>query len=221
MTSFTIGGIPYRILDIEAERGARIPHAEQYKPFTERALEEIKDMPNHEKNHQFLVAYSVYGDTFITADPNTILRLSLAGQVYNNSIRRMTLCDVLAVFYHDGKKFRPFKSWELRHFNSNDAPAFLDKENLEAQLKGVFRKVDITLGALTLTTRSVTCPAWQIVTDKGTYYLPWHNGTIIEEDPAFSFEEKDFAEIQETQYYTHLRFSKIPLSNQAFNIKSC
>lgn len=220
MNSFTISGVPYRVLDLDSERGARTPHTEPYRPFTERALDEINQLPESEKDHQFLVAYSLYGNTFITADPGIILRLSLAGEVYNTITRKMMLCNVLAVFYRDGEKFRPLSNWELRHFKSDDTPAFLNKEKLNAQLKGIFKEASVCLGKLTLTSRMLSCPAWQINTEKGTYYLPWHNGALIENADVFFFETTEFNEIKDTMY-THLRFSEVDFKRQVYYIRSC
>lgn len=197
--------IPYRMLDMDVERGAATEH-KPHRPFTERVLDEVNELPDSEKDHQFLVACSLYGNIYITANPNNILRFSLAGNVYNSRIRRMTLCDAMTVVYRDGEKFRPLPNWELRHFKRNDTPDFLNKEKLETEMKKIFHSVTITLGELTHLKHEISCPAWQITTEKGTYFLPWHSGAIIEGTNEFSFEEKNFSQLKETTY-THLRFA--------------
>lgn len=219
MKSFTIAGIPYRILDLDAERGGHSTHSEPYKPFIERAQQAINHLSHSEKQHCFIIAYSVYGEIYLTSDPDIILRFSLAGEVYSHR-RRMTLCDVLAVFYRKDNKFYPLQKWELRHFNSGEHLPFLNPKELEATLHDIFLEVKLTLGALTLTTRSVTCPAWRITTEKGTFFIPWHSGMIMEDNSKFAFEEKEFDEVKNA-YYSLLSFTQSHLCGEFYKIRCC
>ena len=218
MNSFTISGIPYRVLDMDVERGGHTPHNEPHRSFTERALEAANQLSYSEKQCTIIIAYSMYGQLFLTSDPYIILRLSLAGEVYNKHLRRMTLCGVLSVLYRDGDKFYAIDGWELRHFKSGDHPFFLNPQELTKKLSCVFKQVKLTLGALTA--RSVTCPAWQIDTEKGKFFIPWHSGMILENSKELFFEEKEFDELKNA-YYSLLSFSYSHFSSEYYKIRCC
>ncbi len=215
-----IDGTSYSVLDMDTERGAHSNHYASYKPFAERAIEEIKYLSLEERRHRFIIAYSIYGQTFLTTAPDQILRFSLAGQVYNRNPRRMTLCNVLAVLYYNGKKFRPLTGWELRHFQSGEHPIFLDKQGLKQTLNKLFKHASLSLGILTSEPATCSCPAWQIETEQGKFFIPWHNGMIIEDSTNFSFEEKEFDEVKKS-CYSLLSFSRSLVKDECYKIHCC
>ena len=71
-------------------------------------------------------------------------------------------------------------------------------------MRPIFKKVQIRLGQQQEKGRSFI--AWEIETAKGTVYVPWHNGCLIEQTTETVFTEKTFAELKRT--YKVLRFAE-------------
>jgi len=78
----------------------------------------------------------------------------------------------------------------------------------------VFKKIDIRLGQLE--EKGIRFIAWEIETEKGIFYIPWHNGCLIEQTGELEFTEMPFAELKRT--YKVLRFAKCVGEREAYRI---
>ena len=95
----------------------------------------------------------------------------------------------MAVYYRTGCSYRQL--WKLGRFVPEICPIFLNKKKLSDIMLTIFKKVQIRLGQLH---------------EKGTFYVPWHNGCLIEQTTETVFTEKTFAELKRT--YKVLRFAE-------------
>lgn len=191
-------------MDVDANYGKKKAVSsiyERYIPFAERAREEIASCNNQQ--HKFITVYSKYFVPQDITNPEKTLNLCLTATpyVYSHNRRKLSSTDVLAVFAKKDDKL--ILLWELHRLKINTCYAFLDKSAVIDTLSNIFKQVSIKLG--TLTCQEIPCIAWQLHTEDGVFYIPWHNGSIIEDCESFTFEEKPFEEIKKT--YAFLRFT--------------
>lgn len=204
MNSFVIGGERIRVLDMDAERGhATKNHStEERRTFDERADEEKKCSTIYERQHKFLTIYSSYCEPTRIVDPEKAIRIALVAQssAYPTVRRRLTTTIIAITYVNREGIFQPL--WKLRRFEPGKPYPFLSKGDLMNILSPLFKKVTLTLG--TLTHKEVKAIAWQLDTDEGLFYIPWHSGIIIENSANFTFEEKTLGEMD--GIYEHLCF---------------
>ncbi len=193
-----------RVLDMEAERGAVRVYGERPLSFTEKAMEEAGESTDDDKQHLFMTVYSESCTTWRTTAPDNITRLSLVGQSYvcSRPQKRLIQSSALMVFYQKNGNFVPL--YELHHLQTKKYYLFLDKKALTHKLQEVFDIVKLTLGQLH--TGNFTGIAWKAQTEKGSFYILWHNGCIIPSQDYLLFEEKKFEELKST--YALLRFTR-------------
>lgn len=206
MANFRIGAETFRTLDMDAEYGSHKSYTEKFLTLQEKFDEEIKNFTTKEnKKHLFTVTYGMCGDAYNSFSPTFLMRLALTGQgcLYNSSLNRVNVTTGAGVYiFHDGKFHH---LWTHKHYEPNQKPVFLNLKDLERLLSPYFNNLEITLGILKFDcTRNI---AWQLKTEKGIFFIPWHNGCIIEDHPNLSFEEKTFPEVKNT--YCVLSFAPL------------
>lgn len=217
---FDYGDLRFSPLDMSVERDAPTQHAEPYIPFPERAAKYLKKASEDKLKHKFINVYSYCAEMYTAIDPSVVSRLSLTGQttVYSAFLKRLTLCARAAVFYNNGKKFKPL--YEIRHFENKAEPTFLSKEKLLERLSPLFKSIKISLGKLT--EKGIPSIAWQLQTNEGIFYIPWHNGCIMESSEDTSFEEHSFIELKKSNIYACLRFGESLTSHgESYRIVCC
>ncbi len=216
MTCFMMNGQTVRVLDMSVERdGERVYH-EPKKSFIERLMAELKEEP-YEGDEKLLVAYSEGVCTQITTKPSQVLRLSLTGQtyVYQPLKKRLTQGAVAVVLYKYQGKYIPL--YEQRYFRQKKEYMFLNPQELKKTLSKVFSSIELKLGLLTH--ERIPCIAWQVSTEDGEYYIPWHNGCIFKGDDTLLFEEKPLEQMRRT--YELFRFAPSGITTGAYHIICC
>ncbi len=215
MCSFTYGGNSYEALDYDVlSSSPRRSYTEGPKGFDNRAKEEMKELEPEDYKHPFITVYSESGYTYHTGIAQKALSLSLAGQdyIYTPSVKKVHFCNVLAVYFQSGHMYRQL--WKISRFLPENRPVFLNREMLEKILGSIFSQLSIKLGQLS--EKNIKYIAWEINTEKGIFYIPWHNGCLLEKTDGLEFEEKEFAEIKRT--YKVLRFAACTGSEEAYRI---
>lgn len=204
MGYFSYGGETYITLDYETASGTpRRSYTVGPKHFDARAKEELADATTDDFNHLFVSIYSENGYMYHTGNPQKVLKLALAGQdyLYAPSVKKVISSAVTAVFLRQGREYTLL--WRNSRLQPNALPLFLNKKLLENKLKAIFKRVKLTLGELS--ENFIPSIAWQVETEQGIFYIPWHNGCLLEESPEFSFKPKGFQAMRAT--YKILRFA--------------
>jgi hypothetical protein len=204
MANFKLGTETYRTLDMDAEYDAHKSYTEKFKTFLEKSNEEIKDYTTEEnKEHLFTVTYGLYGEMYNCFSPTYLMKLALTGQssLFSSMLNRVNVPTGIGVYIFHNGKFHNL--WTHKHYEPRQTPDFLNKNELKKLLKPYFSKLEIKLGLLKYdSTKTI---AWQLETEKGIFFIPWHNGCVIENHERFSFEEKTFQEVK--NIYCVLSFS--------------
>ena len=215
MGSFNYGDQSFDVLDYGVESSTpRRKYTESPKAFSNRAESEMKKLTAEDLHHSFITVFSDSGFTLHTSDAKTLIRLSLAGQDYicPSNIKRMIFCITSAVYHQVNGCYTLM--WKQERFKSDGLPVFLNRTQLEKTFRSLYKQVEIKLG--TLAERNLTSIAWQVTTEKGTFYVLWHNGSIVEAAPELLFEQKDFSELKRT--YKVLRFGRCPCTEEVYRI---
>lgn len=205
MCTFHYGGQSYETLDYSVMSSTpRRSYTEGTKSFNSRAEQEMRELEPEDYKHPFINVYSESGYVYHTGETKKALRLSLVGQdyIYSPSVKKMTFSSVMAVYDRTGCSYRQL--WKLGRFVPEICPIFLNKKKLSDIMLTIFKKVQIRLGQLQ--EKGISFIAWEIETEKGTFYVPWHNGCLIEQTTETVFTEKTFAELKRT--YKVLRFAE-------------
>ncbi|MBR5598536.1 MAG: hypothetical protein IKW39_00695 [Alphaproteobacteria bacterium] len=172
----------------------------------ELANKELKNILNFTENNKFFNVYKISGYTFFAKNANESLRVALASQDYicNSMCKRMQVATHGGVFYRKDKEFIPL--WKQNRFVENRRPDYLNLKCLSKKLNEIFDEVSyIKLGVLK--ERTVRFIAWEVKTEDGIFYIPWHSGMLCKKEDAWEFEVKQtFEEVRST--YKVLRFSK-------------
>lgn len=215
MCNFSIGGKSYSTLDYDVMlRKPRRSFKKGYD-FEKRAEEELLLLEGEDYLHQFINVYSDCGYTFHTGETEKSLSLSLVGQDYvcRPAVKQIRSCGALAVYYTIGDE-KPKRLWTLNRFAPQKTPVFLNRKELTKALRPLFATMDISLGLLT--DKAMKAIAWQIKTDKGTFFIPWHSGCLVEGNDFLEFTEKPFREMREI--YKCLRFAPDVMDMNVFRI---
>ena len=177
---------------------------EKHKTFEEKATEELKSLESDNKR-DFYIIYRADCCTYCAQTPDEILKISLTPQDYicSSMVKRMIQASHCGVFTKKGSKTKCL--WKSSRFNDNSKRnTFLSPGLLEKELKKIFNQVELTLGELN------TCPlkviAWEVKTEKGIFYVFWHNGLMTEKGKDWEFTPKEFKDLRQT--YKVLRFAK-------------
>ena len=215
MGNFNYGDQSFDVLDYGVETSTpRRKYTEGPRVFANRADEEMKTLTAEDLIHPFITVFSDSGFTLHTGENKTLLRLSLAGQDYicPTNIKRMIFCITSAVYHQVNGCYKLM--WKQERFKSDGLPVFLNRPLLEKAFRSLYKQVEIKLGALA--EKSLKSIAWQISTEKGTFYVLWHNGCIVENSPELTFTEKEFSEMKRT--YKVLRFGRCPCTDEVYRI---
>lgn len=186
--------------------------AEKHLTFEEEAQYELKNLSSHPSC--VVNIYRADGLVFTAQKSSEALSLSLTPQDYvcSTFVKRIHACTQCGVYYKHGNKFKML--WKNTRYSDNRKPVFLSPKLLEKELKKVFTTADVKLG--TLQDNIIKYIAWKVKTEKGTFFIPWHNGCIIPADPKWEFEEKKFEELR--SIYKVLRFSYATDNRKEFRI---
>lgn len=173
---------------------------EQLPTFEEDALDELWRLGSEKR---LASIYRSSGFSYVAEKPAESVRASLAAQDYvcGSHLLRVIPCTATAVYARRGKKWTQL--WKTERLVDHRAPFFLHQELVTKRLKEVFTFVEMSLGQLSY--KSFTAIAWKVRTNEGIYFIPWHNGMLICENPEFTFEEKGLDELKRT--YKIMRFS--------------
>ncbi len=215
MGSFNYGEQTFDVLDYGVETSTpRRKYTEGPKTFSNRAESEMKELTADDLRHPFITVYSDSGYAFHTGETKTLIRLSLAGQDYicATNIKRMIFCITSAVYHQVNGCYKLM--WKQERFKSDGLPMFLNRPLLEKAFRSLYKEVEIKLGSLT--ERHLTSIAWQVTSEKGTFYVLWHNGSIVEDSPELEFVEKEFSEMKRT--YKVLRFGRCQCADEVYRI---
>ena len=215
MGSFNYGDMSFDVLDYGVESSTpRRKYTEGPRVFSNRAETEMKKLSAEDLCHPFNTVYSDSGYTFHSGDTTTIMRLSLVGQDYicTINIKRMIFCITSAVYHQANGKNKLM--WKQERFKADIQPVFLNRPLLEKTFHSLYKQVEIKLG--TLEEKNLTCIAWQVNTEGGTFYILWHNGSIVEATPELFFTQKEFSELRRT--YKVLRFGRCPCTDEVYRI---
>ena len=207
MCTFNYGGQSYETLDYGVMSSTpRRSYTSKNKSFHEKALTELKEeLTEKEKKEPIIMVYAADGYIYHTCETKSSIALSLAGQdnAVRSTVKRMHPCNAVAVYFRHANGATQL--WKACRYSSADRPLYLNKELLISTLKKTkyFTNISVRLGQLT--EKGIKYIAWQVSTDQGVYYIPWHNGSFVEDNVGLNFEEKDFKELRQT--YAILRFA--------------
>lgn len=107
--------------------------------------------------------------------------------------------------------------WLTERFEPKMNPEYLNVHILASKLSKVIGCFKLELGELRC--KGHKAIAWELTSSAGTFYIPWHNGCMIEkkEESELSFEKKDLKEM--AKVYCALRFEED--SNGVYRILVC
>ena len=204
MSSFNYGGQTYEILDIDVLSSAPRRIYTENQSLYNCAEEELDELESWEKQRPFMNVYFKDGFTYHTGDTSKSMQLCLVGldYTYPRHIKVMYPCNAMVVFYRQGEAFRLL--WTVRRFAVGATPVFLNKTKLTEAMLNIFSKTEIRLGELQ--TNGTPSIAWEIATEKGRFYVPWHNGCMVEQSDETEFSAKPFNEMK--GIYKILRFTE-------------
>ena len=209
-----------RILETGVVYGHSHQTTEKWVPVATRMEEYVKQ--ELVSNSLFVNLYSEVGwiDDTEAQDERRNFYLSAVGQ---NSL----VCGYMGAYkssnqiavYFKNKKGNYERLWGTSRFNQKQLPEFLNVHVLSRKLNKIIGNFVLRMGQLTYKTSSKAV-AWEIISDEGIFYIPWHNGCIIEKNKDASllnFEEKTLKEMRQT--YCALRFEEF--SQGIYRIQVC
>lgn len=171
--------------------------------FEDICLEMLYDeKPESCDNTPFYLVYTKDGYAYSASDANKALSASLASAVHVPSTNQKLYypnCNTGVFILQNGEYKLLYKA---ERFYKTKNPSFLSRSFLKKVFKPFFENIEITLGQLSFNAEK--CIAWMLSTDKGVYYIPWHNGLIIPESENLTFEKRKFDDLRKT--YKVLRF---------------
>jgi hypothetical protein len=219
---YKIGNFSFCILDMDAERGARVSTDDvrfPAKTFVEEAKAEIEDSTKWtpvEERQQFMTAYYEGGLTIVAERPHTALSITATGEnyIYNSCKKHMIGCVSLAVFSKNSKHYH--KLWEVKHFKIGDSPIFLNKHEMLAKLRPILGH-DVNAEEGFLTVNNIKFVVWHITSSKGEFFIPWHSGAILNKEEGYTFTACPFKEMP--QLYNYLKFKEVEAG--VYGIKLC
>lgn len=198
MCNFNIGGKLYSTLDYDVMlRKPSRRYKRSTNSFKERAEEELLSLNKEDLAHQFINIYSECGYSFHTSEAEKSISLSMVGQDYvcTQGVKRLKSCTSLAVYYNTGRG-KPKLLWNVERFSPGKTPVFLNRKEMLRVLRPLFSSVKISLGLLI--DGGMHSIAWQVSTEKGVFFIPWHSGCLVERSASLEFEEKPFEELRNT-----------------------
>lgn len=176
-----------------------------------------KEVRGLETEENFVALYPNLEWIFNAENENNLFFLSLVG---SNSL----VCGnqrgykVVSKIYIYGKKDGKYINlWKQPRFDRNMRPVFLNLASLKSTIENFIGVATIEKGILSY--RSSKTAAWQIRSEKGVFYIPWHNGAVIEakSDSILSFWPATIKEMNSC--YCALRFKEERLNE--FSILLC
>ncbi len=207
MCTFDLGGNSYVRLDYDVLLSSpRRSYTSGKKTFDEKALTELEEeLTEEEKKKPIVTIYAADGYIYHTCETKSSIALSLAGpnNAIKSTVKRMRPCNKIAVYFRHDKE--TVQLWANSRYVSDDRPIYLNKNLLINKLKTTkfFTNISIRLGQLT--EKGIKYITWQVSTNQGLYYIPWHNGSFVEDNASLEFEEKEFKELRLT--YAILKFA--------------
>ena len=192
-------------VSLSEEIGARIASHSKVPDFIEDAIQELNEEygPKNPDQKLFML-YKKEGYIYSASTVKEILSVGLVGQAYicPAVVKKIQQSLYAGIFVKKNGKFVCL--YKARRFDLERNPIFLSEKGVKDMMKKVFSNVEISLGQLSDGKQKYI--AWQVMTDKGRYFIPWHNGLLCPEDETLTFEEKNFEEVRRT--YSMLRFQK-------------
>ncbi len=171
--------------------------------FEDICLEMLYDeKPESCDNTPFYLVYTKDGYAYSAPNADKALSASLASTIHVPSTNKKTYlpnCNTGVFILQDGEYKLLYKA---ERFYKSKTPRFLSRSFLNKAFKPLFENIEITLGQLGYGDEK--CIAWMLSTNKGVYYIPWHNGFIIPASESLTFEKRKFDDIRKT--YKILRF---------------
>ena len=189
---------------LSSQIGAPRHKAEKEPTFEEEAIEELTyELKSSEidENGLFIV-YRKHGFCYYAKTESEILSTSLVPQdfICDANLGIFDPCIITSVFYRKNGAFKLL--YRNSRYFLDKKPVFLSKSYLTSRFKKIFSEVSITLGELHY--KRISHIAWKITTERGVFYIPWHNGLPVQASDNLTFEEKLFENLRGV--YNILRF---------------
>jgi hypothetical protein len=219
---YQIGNFSFSVLDMNAERGARISTDAVQSPgqtFLEEAKDDIKrlfkQIPAAERP-LFVNAYFEGGMALIADSPRSALRIAaVAGSyMYAPSKKYIVSCVSIAPFYKEDTHYHPL--WVTKHFRAGVTPIYLNKQVMLEKLRPILGQgVNAEEGILEVD--HIKYVAWHISSPKGEFFIPWHSGAILNKEEGYTFAACPFKEMP--KLYNCLKFKE--LGHDVYSVKTC
>ena len=192
-----------------SDKSARNPYkrsrySESLGDYESDSIVELNQLSAEQKKKIVHTVYRQSGFSYRSGDANASLRASLAGQdhVCNRFVMRVNPCTAVGVWYKTKRGWDML--WKVGMLSDHKKPVYLNLELLKKALSRALEVIDIKLGQLSM--GAFKCIAWEVVSKQGVFYIPWHNGAMIEKEDELKFFEMEFQEVKRT--YNILKFSK-------------
>ena len=193
-----------RVLESGVIYGSSNPAGHKYVPVAKRIEKYAKkELKSSEK------FVSLYSEVTWVGDATTEKQNFFMSLVNNCSMTLgsspFKVTSRLAPYFNKDGRYE--RLWLTERFEAKMTPEFLNIHVLAAKLNPIIGCFQLNLGELRYK-NSNRAIAWEISSDKGTFYIPWHNGCLVEkrEETELTFEKKSLKEIVHT--YCALRFEE-------------
>ena len=202
---------------LSGQIGAPRHKTEKEPTFEEEAIEELTyELKSSEidENGLFIV-YRKHGYYYYAKSDDEILKASLVPQdfICQANLGFFDPCTITSVFYRKNGEFKLL--YRSSRYFLDKKPMFLSKSFLISRFKKIFSEVSIKLGELHYKTAKHI--AWKLTTEKGVFYITWHNGLPLQASDNLTFEEKSYEQLRNV--YSILRFHEgSPHSERDFTV---
>ena len=194
-----------------AQLGSSTNKKSEITSFESLGIEELESKNiSNEDNSIFYAVYDKNCYMYQATTPEEVLRVSLTSPCILPATLNASFCysHNAGVFIRKNGQFKLL--YKSGRFCCDKNPVFLSKTFLKRILSDFFENIEITLGQLIKDEMKYI--AWMITTEKGIFYIPWHNGIIFPATNELVFIKNKFNKIEKT--YKLLRFCENFSSNE-------
>lgn len=175
-----------------------VPGAKRIEKFAKKELRSEEKFVNLYSEVDWVgEAISERQSFFMASTGNNVLILG-SSSVFKVSSR------IAPYFKNNEGKYE--RLWLTERFEPKMNPEYLNVHILADKLSKVIGCFTLELGELRC--KGHKAIAWELTSSAGTFYIPWHNGCVIEkrEESELFFTKKELKEM--TKVYTALRFEE-------------
>ena len=199
--------------------GAPRHKAPKEPSFEEEVIQDLKEEFEQTNTNEdgFYIVTKKNGYCYYAPTTEDILRISLVPQEFlcTPLIGHFDPCTVNGVFYKENGEYKML--YRNQRFFLDKRPLYLSKNFLKEIFKKFLPKVEIKIGELSY--KKTKHPAWMLTSEKGVFYIPWHNGLPIKASDALSFEEKSYEKMRYT--YSILKFQEASYQSGRDYVATC